>query len=72
MQTEIHPPLRPSMPSDLAGSIRTFGEFGEPYQVLGVSRAGSEGDTLMRIRLVKSGEEAEYSFLHILDDPEGN
>ena len=70
MQTAIHSGLRAPIPSDFVGAIKTFGEFGEPYEVLGVSGPGVRGDTLMQIRLVKTGEEAEYSFLHMLDDPE--
>jgi Family of unknown function (DUF5397) len=56
-------------PSQLVGAIRTFGEIGDPYEVLGVSRPGVDGDWLMRIRLVKTGEETEYSYRHILEDP---
>jgi Family of unknown function (DUF5397) len=70
MQTESSSGLAATMPASFVGSIKTFGECGEIYEVLGVSRPGTDGDTLMRIRLVKTGEEAEYSFLHMLDDPE--
>jgi len=70
MQTVVRRDLAPVVPSDFVGAIKTFGEFGEPYEVLGIARAGAEGDTWMRIQLVKTGEEAEYSFLHMLDDPE--
>jgi Family of unknown function (DUF5397) len=69
MQTQTRSGMAAPMPASFVGVIRSFGECGEPYEVLGVSRA-IEGDTLMRIRLVKTGEEAEYSFLHMLDDPE--
>jgi hypothetical protein len=54
----------------VVGAIKTFGEFGEPYEVLGLSRLGAAGDWLMKIRMVKTGEETEYSYRHILDDPE--
>jgi len=70
MQTVPHSELVQPMPSNFVGAIKTFGEFGEPYEVLGISRPSADGDTLMRIRLVKTGEEAEYSFLHMLDDSE--
>ena len=70
MQTVTQSGLAAAMPSAFVGVIKTFGEFGEPYEVLGVCRPGADGDTLMRIRLVKTGEEAEYSFLHMLEDPE--
>jgi hypothetical protein len=70
MQTVTRPRLVAATPPDLVGAIKTFGKFGEPYEVLCVSRPGPDGDTWMRIRLAKTGEEAEYSFLHVLDDPE--
>ena len=69
MQTQTRSGSTVPMPANFIGVFRTFGECGEPYEVLGVSRT-ADGDTLMRIRLVKTGEEAEYSFLHMLDDPE--
>ncbi len=56
--------------AQVVGAIKSFGEIGDPYEVLGVSRPSADGDWLMKIRLVKTGEEAEYSYRHILDDPE--
>jgi hypothetical protein len=70
MQTVTHSEFVQPVPTNYIGAIKTFGEFGESYEVLGISRPGVDGDTLMRIRLVKTGEEAEYSFLHMLDDSE--
>jgi hypothetical protein len=68
METNTH--SAPSLtPNEVVGAIKTFGEIGDPYEVLGVSRPGADGDWLMKIRLVKTGEEAEYSYRHILDDP---
>jgi Family of unknown function (DUF5397) len=71
METNTHsaPSLTPAEIAGIVGAIKTFGEIGDPYEVLGVSRPGSEGDWLMKIRLVKTGEEAEYSYRHILEDP---
>lgn len=50
----------------LVGSFRRFGLFGPPYEVLG---PGTSGDGKMRVRLLESGEETEYSVEHILADP---
>jgi hypothetical protein len=58
-----------STPSQVVGVVKTFGEIGDPYEVLGVSRPGVDGDWLMKIRLVKTGEKTEYSYRHILEDP---
>ena len=69
METNTQPVPDPAL-AELIGAIKTFGEFGEPYEVLGLSRPGAEGDWLMKIRMVKTGEETEYSYRHILDDPE--
>ena len=56
-------------PSQLVGAVKTFGEIGDPYEVLGIARPGADADWLMKIRLVKTGEETEYSYRHILADP---
>jgi hypothetical protein len=56
-------------PSEIVGAIKTFGEIGDPYEVLGIARPLADGDWLMKIRLVKTGEETEYSYRHILEDP---
>jgi hypothetical protein len=61
METNTHsaPNLTPAEIVGIVGAIKTFGEIGDPYEVLGVSRPDSGGDWLMKIRLVKTSEEAE-------------
>jgi hypothetical protein len=69
MQTNTESSVGSASLLHLVGAIKSFGEIGDPYEVLGVSRPGADGDWLMKIRMVKTGEEAEYSYRHILDDP---
>ncbi len=56
-------------PHDLVGTFRRFGPVGPVYEVAGVIQHLEDGDTLMKVTLVESGEEAEYRYLNILDDP---
>ena len=39
------------------------------HLVAGVIRELDNGDTLMKVVVVQTGEEAEYRYTHILDDP---
>ena len=55
--------------SILIGTFRRFGQFGPPYEVLGPGTAGRSGEARMRIRLIETGEEAEYGVEHVLADP---
>jgi len=56
-------------PADLIGSFRRFGPVGPVYQVNKVLRAEPNGDTVMEILLIETGETAEYGYTDILDDP---
>lgn len=52
------------------GRIKTFGAFGPRYQVGKPIRRLDDGDWLIGILLVESGEGAEYRLARILADPE--
>jgi hypothetical protein len=52
------------------GKIKTFGEFGPAYQVGQPVRETEEGDWMVSVTLVVSGEKAEYPLSRILNDPE--
>ncbi len=56
-------------PRALLGTYRRFGPVGPVYEVAGVIRELDNGDTLMKVVVVQTGEEAEYRYTHILDDP---
>ena len=53
----------------LVGSFRRFGLFGPAYEVLGPGTPSGSGEQRMRIRLIESGEEADYRVEDILTDP---
>jgi hypothetical protein len=64
MQPAIAPPPIP------VGKIKTFGAFGPKYEVGRPLRQLADGDWLVEITMVETGETAEYRMAHILDDPE--
>lgn len=58
-------------PTALAqGRIKSFGVFGPKYEVGDTLRQLADGDWMVRIKLVESGEEAEYRYSHLVNDPE--
>ncbi len=57
----------PNIPT---GSIRSFGKVGPTYEVLSASYPLDDGDWMIKIRLLETGEEAEYRRTHLLNDPE--
>ncbi len=59
------------MPQELAqGKVKSFGVFGPKYEVCNVLRQLVDGDWMVRIKLVETGEEAEYRYSHLMNDPE--
>ena len=53
-----------STADELVGTFRTFGAEGPVYQVLRKLEGGR-----LRVRVVESGEELDYSAQQALDDP---
>ena len=51
------------------GTIKSFGLIGEQYEVVKPLRRLEDGDWMYEIKLVKTGESAEYRMTHICDDP---
>lgn len=64
------------MPATLApptvpvGKIKSFGHFGPKYEIGQVLRQINDGDWLIEITMVESGEKAEYRWTHLREDPE--
>lgn len=56
-------------PQSLIGTWRRFGITGPVYEIIGIGEELADGDHMMRVRLVETGEEADYRFTNILDDP---
>ena len=59
--------LRQQIPT---GCIKQFGQFGVPYVVGQVAEFLPDGDVLVNITLLQSGEKDIYRLSHLLEDPE--
>ena len=60
---------RPSVP---IGTIKSFGPFGPKYEVGQALRQLNDGDWLIEVTLVDTGEKAEYRLTRLSDDPEAH
>lgn len=54
---------------NLIGSFRSFGPVGPAYRVMEPVRQLDDGDWLMRVEILESGERVEYRYTAVLDDP---
>ncbi len=59
-----------TMPTVQIGQIKTFGTDGPKYEVTGNGHPSIEGEWLVPIRVIESGEELEYRYSRLLLDPE--
>ena len=57
------------MPEGIIGTWRRFGLVGPVYEIMGKECDLPDGDSLMRVRVVETGEEVECRLTDILDDP---
>jgi hypothetical protein len=60
------------LPSVPVGKIKSFGPFGPKYEVGQVLRRKDDGDWVVEVTLVDSGERAEYRLTRLLEDPEAD
>ena len=68
-QTRI-PTSAPTIdPASFIGTWRRFGIVGPVYEIIGQDKALENGDWLMRVRVLETGEEVGYKLTDILDDP---
>lgn len=58
--------LPPPVP---VGEIKRFGPFGPKYEVGRALHQLDDGDWVVEITLIESGEKAEYRLTHLSDDP---
>jgi len=58
-----------SAPSQLNGTFRRFGSVGPVYEIKEVIRQLDDGDWLLKVKIVQSGEEVEYRLNDALGDP---
>jgi len=59
-------------PVELIGSWYRFGAEGPAYQVIGDSAALIDGEHLMPIHVLESGEEVDYPLSEIMNDPQAD
>jgi len=59
-------PLPPSVP---IGEIKSFGAFGPKYEIGQPLRQLDDGDWMVEVMLVETGETTEYRLTHVNDDP---
>jgi hypothetical protein len=52
------------------GAIKSFGAFGPKYEVREPLRPLADGDWMIKIKLLDSGEAIEYRRSHLLNDPQ--
>ena len=55
--------------SDLVGTWRRFGAAGPVYEVIGAGAKRGDGERMVRVRVVESGEELDYRLAELMDDP---
>jgi hypothetical protein len=60
-----------SAPPIPVGKIKSFGAFGPKYEIGEPLRQLPDGDWMVQIKIVDTGEVTEYRYTHLLDDPEG-
>jgi len=64
MQTAI------TLPSVPVGTVKSFGPFGPKYEVGQPLRQLGDGDWMIEVTMVETGEKAEYRLTRLADDPE--
>ncbi len=57
-----------AFPKELVGTLKTVGDLGPPYQVIGPALTRN-GKSYARIVLVESDEETDYPLDALHDDP---
>ncbi len=58
-----------SAPTVPVGTVKSFGAFGPKYQVGQPLRPLEDGDWIVEVVLVETGEKSEYRLTHLNDDP---
>ena len=52
------------------GKIKSFGLFGPKYEVGPALRRLDDGDWMVEVTMIDTGEKAEYRWTRLTDDPE--
>ncbi|CAM2070536.1 hypothetical protein SCOR_34495 [Sulfidibacter corallicola] len=59
-----------SIPQVPVGKIKSFGAFGPKYEIGRPIRQLEDGDWMISVVLVETGEEVEYRLARLNNDPE--
>ena len=59
-------------PSVPVGKIKSFGPFGPKYEVGQALHPLDDGDWMIEVTMVETGEKVEYRLTHLSDDPEAH
>lgn len=57
------------LPTKLVGTWRRFGVAGPVYEIVHAGAELEDGDRMMRVRVLETGEEVDYRLTDILEDP---
>ncbi len=66
MSTVVAPPPIP------VGKIKSFGPFGPKYEVGQAVRQLDDGDWMVEVTMVETGEKTEYRLTRLSNDPEAH
>lgn len=53
----------------LLGTYRSFGPVGPAYQIINPIRQLDDGDWLLSVQVLETGEEVQYRYTQALEDP---
>jgi len=59
-------------PTPPVGKIKTFGPFGPKYEIGQATRQLDDGDWMIEVTMVETGEKAEYRLTRLTEDPEAH
>jgi hypothetical protein len=62
-----HAPAQPAVP---VGKIKTFGPFGPKYEVGQPTKRLDDGDWMVEVTMVETGEKTDYRLTRLTEDPE--
>jgi hypothetical protein len=57
-------------PTVSAGQVRTFGPFGEKYEVIKPFCQLEDGDWMIKVKVLETDEYVEYRYSDLIEDPE--
>jgi len=63
---------QPSPPAVPVGEFKSFGPLGPKYEVGRAIRQLGDGDWMIEITMIETGEKAEYRWSHLIDDPQAH